>query len=109
MCRLLAVSRSAYYQWLQAGKETEAGEKKNALANRIVCIFQEHRCRYGVRRIVAELQTEGIVAGAYQVRKVLHQKGLKALAAPQFLPRTMDSRHPYPISPNQLLERAVCW
>lgn len=107
MCRLLAVSRSAYYQWLQVGRERDAGEKKKTLEDRIVSVFGEHRRRYGVRRIVAELQANGIAAGAYQVRKVLRNKGLKAIQPRSFVPRTTDSRHPYPISPNLLQERAA--
>ena len=107
MCRLLNVSRSAYYQWLQTGKERDAGEKKKTLEERIVRIFQEHRRRYGVRRMVAELQANGIAAVAYQVRKVLQDKGLKAIQPCSFVPRTTDSRHPYSISANLLQERAA--
>jgi putative transposase len=107
MCRLLAVSRSAYYHWLGTGKERDAGEKKKKLEERIVSVFQEHRRRYGVRRIVAELQANGIEAGAYQVRKVLQDKGLKAIQPRSFVPKTTDSHHPYPISANLLQQRAA--
>ena len=107
MCRLPAISRSAYYQWLQTTDTSKAGEKKREVEIRIVRIFQEHRSRYGVRRIVAELQANDMEAGAYQVRKVLQQKGLKAIQPRSFVPKTTHSRHPYPISPNLLLERVA--
>lgn len=71
----------------------------------IVETFQQHRRRYGVRRLVVELKAKGINVGSYQVRQVLHQNGLKAIQPRSFVPRTTDSRHPYPISPNLLLER----
>lgn len=42
--------------------------------------------------------------GKYQVQKVLHHYGLRAIQPRSFVPRTTESRHPYPISPNLLLE-----
>ncbi len=71
----------------------------------IVDIFQEHRRRYGARRIVAELKAAEVKTSRYKVRKVLTEHGLKAIQPRSFVPRTTDSRHPYPISPNLLLER----
>lgn len=73
---------------------------------RIISIFQEHRRRYGVRRLVAELKAKGMQATHYKVRQVLSKHGLKAIQPRSFVPRTTQSRHPYPISPNLLLERA---
>ena len=104
MCQVLDVSRSAYYEHLQTARKRKADKKKKKVEERIVSIFQEHRRRYGVRRIVAELQASGIEAGAYQVRKVLKENGLKAIQPRSFVPKTTDSRHPYPISPNLLQE-----
>ncbi len=73
----------------------------------IITVFGEYGRRCGVRRIVAELKACGMDAGAYQVRKVMKDNGLKAIHPRSFVPRTTDSRHPYPISPNGLLEREV--
>ena len=73
----------------------------------IVDIFQEHRRRYGTRRIVAELKAAEVRTSRYRVRKVLKEHGLKALQPRSFVPRTTQSRHPYPISPNLLLERSL--
>jgi len=42
-------------------------------------IFQQHHRRYGVRRMVVELQEKGIKVGSYQVRQVLQQNGLRAI------------------------------
>lgn len=70
----------------------------------IIHTFQEHRRRYGVRRLVAELKAQGYKVGKYRVQQVLHHHGLKAIQPHSFVPRTTESRHPYPISPNLLLE-----
>ena len=107
LCRVLGVSRSAYYSWLQHKEEITAGEKKNEVEQSIISIFKEHRRRYGVRRIVAELKADEIKAGVYKVRKVLKAHGLKAIQPRSFVPKTTDSRHPYPVSPNRLPERGA--
>ena len=73
----------------------------------IIRIFKEHRWRYGVRRVAAELKANNVSAGAYKVRKVLREQGLQAIQPRSFVPKTTDSRHPYPISPNLLLERSL--
>ncbi len=41
------------------------------------------------------------------MRKVLKEHGLKAIQPRSFVPKTTDSRHPYAISANLLLERAL--
>lgn len=104
VCKVLKVSRSAYYAWLCSEKATEDPAGKEA-ERVITACFWEHRRRYGVRRLVAELKAQGREVSAYEVRQVLQNKGLKAIQPRSFVPKTTDSRHPYPISPNLLLER----
>lgn len=103
---MLGVSRSAYYGWVAGKKGSKAGEKKKEAETLIISIFWEHRRRYGIRRIMAELRARGSTASVHMVRKVLKDNGLKAIQPRSFVPCTTDSRHPYPISPNLLLDRA---
>jgi putative transposase len=107
LCRVLGVSRSAYYSHQQQKGAVADGENSHAVEQQIIGIFQEHRRRYGVRRIAAELRANAVKAGAYKVHKVLKAHGLKAIQPRSFVPKTTDSRHPYPISPNLLLERSL--
>jgi hypothetical protein len=100
----LGLSRSAYYKWLSATSAI-SNPMENPVHKAIIDTFDKHRRRYGVRRIVAELQEKGVVVGSYQVRQVMKKNGLKAIQPCSFVPRTTDSRHPYPISPNLLLDR----
>ena len=101
LCAVLEVSRSAYYGWLSACGVVDKREEE---AERLVLqVFLEHKRRYGVRRLVAELKAQGVEMGAYKVRLVLRKHQLKAIQPRSFVPRTTDSRHPYPISPNLLL------
>lgn len=106
LCRVLGVSRSAYYSWQQQ-KQKVADEKKKVIERQVISVFQEHRRRYGARRVSAELKANDVKAGVYKVRKVLQNNGLKAIQPRSFVPKTTESCHPYPISPNLLLERSL--
>jgi len=71
---VLKVSRSAYYSWLVKTRHKEADfQKQNQMEALITQTFQEHRRRYGVRRLVVELKAKGWQVGKYQVQKVLHR------------------------------------
>lgn len=77
------------------------------LEEQVVEIFSEHRRRYGVRRICAELKERGIKAGKHKCRRIMHKQGLRAIQPRSFVPRTTESKHPYAISENLLLERTA--
>lgn len=100
----MQVSRSAYYQYLEPKQQNPQGQQ---LEKQVLDIFSEHRRRYGLRRICSELKDRGIKAGKHKCRRVMKHHGLKAIQPRSFVPRTTQSRHPYPISPNLLLERAA--
>jgi len=106
LCRVLAVGRSAYYAY-RSGKSYQQLPRSKATETAIVGAFTAHRRRYGIRRLIPELRDQGICAGHYKIRKVLRKYGLKAIQPRSFVPRTTDSRHPYPISPNLLLDRPL--
>ncbi len=55
--------------------------------------------------LMPELRDKGISVGHYKIRKGLNKYGLKAIQPRSFVPKTTQSRHPYPISPNLLLGR----
>jgi transposase InsO family protein len=104
MCGLLQVSRSAYYAW-QKGESHRPRADEQAKEEALIAVFKEHKRRYGVRRIVAELQGKGIRISHHLARRLLRKWGLKAIQPRSFIPRTTDSRHSYAISPNLLRER----
>ena len=89
------MSRSAYYSWIHK-KVEGAGEKKKETEQKVISIFKEHRRRYGVRRVAAELKAGATKVSAYTVRKVMRKHGLKAIQPRSFVPKTTQSRHPYP-------------
>lgn len=78
---------------------------ENLIEEQVVKAFTAHRRRYGIRRLLPELQAQGLTIGHYKVRGILRRHGLKAIQPRSFVPRTTDSRHPYEISPNLLQEQ----
>ena len=101
MCRILSVNRSCYYVYRNNGYTVENPSEKKIEAQ-VVDAFTLHKRRYGTRRLVPELLDQGLKIGQYKVRRILRDKGLKAIQPKSFVPRTTDSRHPYPMSPNLL-------
>ena len=103
ICRILDVSRSAYYAWRQA-EPTTREENDLELLPLVRTIFQKHHRRYGARRIVDELHDLGHTCGRRRVAKLLQIQGLRAIQPKSFKPRTTESQHRLGYSPNLLLE-----
>ncbi|MEO6632943.1 MAG: IS3 family transposase [Mucilaginibacter sp.] len=104
MCNVLSVSRSCYYVYRKFGNAPQSLIEKG-IEEQVVKAFTLHKRRYGIRRLLPELGDQGLRIGHYKVRGILHRHGLKAIQPKSFVPRTTDSRHPYPISPNLLKGR----
>ena len=97
----MGISRSSFYAWNNK-KTYQVNEENLKMAQQVISVFNTHKRRYGVRRIVAELGHQNIQASPYKVRKHLAANGLKAIQPRSFVPKTTNSRHPYRISPNHL-------
>ena len=105
-CRVLGISRSAYFSWRSA-KSHQPKEAGKRMEQKIIDTFREHKRRYGSRRICKAIQAEGEKISRYKAGKVLQKFGLKAIQPRSFVPKTTDSRHSYTISPNLLLDKAL--
>ena len=102
LCKALNISRSAYYAY-QAGQSHRLKEGTKKLRQAVVNSFVDHRRRYGSRRLLAELQEQGYEIGRHQLRRLMQLEGLRAIQPRSFIPRTTESRHNGPFSPNLLL------
>lgn len=103
-CRVLEVSRSGYYNW-RTGKTHQVKANDKKMEQTIIDTFNEHKRRYGARRISKSINGSPQKVSRYKAGKVLNKYGLKAIQPRSFVPKTTDSRHAYKISPNLLLER----
>ena len=97
------MSRSAYHDYRRSRSHVLSA-RQAALSERVKAIFDDHRRRYGTRRIAAELKAEGTGAGRCAVRSQMKRMGLRAIAPRRFTPRTTDARHGQQASPNLLLD-----
>jgi putative transposase len=78
-CRLLGVSRSGYYDWLDR-RPCERARRDVELTELIKQIHEENRGVYGSPRIHAELRmAHGIHIGRKRVERLMRQAGISAL------------------------------
>lgn len=74
MLKLSGVARSTYYYYInQKGKDKYKCEKAD-----IMELFNNHKCRYGYRRITIELRNLGYTINHKTVLKLMRELGLRA-------------------------------
>ncbi|OGV81406.1 MAG: hypothetical protein A2340_10360 [Lentisphaerae bacterium RIFOXYB12_FULL_60_10] len=102
-CNLLDVSTSGYYAWVerQPSRREQANE---ALAKKIRQVHGESRKTYGSPRVTLALRYQGERCSRKRVAQIMKQNGLHGVQKARYRPRTTDSRHAWPISPNRLGE-----
>jgi transposase InsO family protein len=101
LCELLEVSVSGYYDWRDrppCGREKADQE----LAEQIVEVHKVSRRTYGSPRIREALRQKGVKCGKKRVARIMKEKRIHGAQKARFRPRTTDSRHDDPISPNRL-------
>jgi putative transposase len=103
ICAALGVPRSSYYH---AAEPTPMQRSDQEIGQAIERIFKHHRRRYGYRRIWKELADEDIVCAPDRVRRIMAERGLRALQPKTYVPRTSDGRADKP-SPNLLLDQPL--
>ena len=97
ICATLGVPRSSYYH---AAAPTPLQSSDEEIGVEIEGIFKRHR--YGYRRIRDQLADQGITCAPARVRRLMAERGLKAIQPKTYVPKTSDGRADKP-SPNLLL------
>jgi transposase InsO family protein len=103
VCRVLELPRSSFYH-AAAPTPTEVADKH--IGSLIEAIFKLHRRRYGYRRIREELVDRGVVCAAARIRRLMAQRGLRAIQPKNYVPKTSDGRADKP-SPNLLVDKPL--
>ena len=101
LCQTMEVSRSSYYSY-QNGDTFAITEERALLLSEVKRVFNNHRKRYGSRRIMHELHRQGIPIGRDKIRSLMRGQNLVAIQPKSFVPKTTDSRHGLGYSPNVL-------
>ena len=103
VCAALKLPRSTFYHGAKPnprqGADVEIGEV-------LEVVFKRHRKRYGYRRVGKELEERGLTCAPARIRRIMAQRGLRALQPKTFVPRTSDGRADKP-SPNLLLQQPL--
>jgi putative transposase len=76
LCRLLAVSRSGYYEWLRRPPRAQ-GETAQHVEAQVQHYFTQGRGTYGTRRIKYLLAQEGLQVSRRRIGRILAQAGLR--------------------------------
>ena len=104
MCRVLGVSKSGFYRWLD--EPVGRRERRRAeLGAAIARVHEANRGVYGSPRVCAVLRQEGRPVSRNTVAGVMRSLGIKARTHRRFRVRTTDSSHAHPVAPNVLDRR----
>lgn len=98
LCRVLEVSCSGFYRWLQA-QPSERQTTNQRLTVEIKSIHRESRGTYGSPRIHAELRARGFECGRNRVARLMAETGVTG-QRPRSFQKTTDSRHGHPRAPD---------
>lgn len=101
MCKVLKVSRSGYYHWLDRKPSKRAIENKE-LKGRIKAVYQKSKGRYGSPKITKELEGEGVMVSRPRVARIMRSEGIKSITHKKFRVSTTDSKHNFPVAENHL-------
>lgn len=106
LCRLLAVSRSGYYEW--RGRSPSRRQQEDAqLMRELLKAFAQSRQTYGRPRLTYYLRQRGHAHGQRRIGRLMRAAGLCARRRRTFRPQTTQSRHDGPIAPNRLAQRSA--
>ncbi|MHC1737128.1 MAG: IS3 family transposase [Ignavibacteriaceae bacterium] len=99
MAEVMKVSKSGYYQWRKRYGRVDPEEE--SWKGLIDSIYEEHRGRYGYRRITKEIRRRGLQINKKHVRRLMKEMNLRAIT-PRRRKKKTNSDHREPISENIL-------
>jgi transposase InsO family protein len=99
MCRLLEVSRSGFYAWLERRNSRELNDRQ--LLQLIREIFAQSGETYGSPRIYRELRGRGVRCDKARVERLMRENEITPPRKKKYRVTT-DSNHKNPVAPNVL-------
>lgn len=100
ICRALTKPRSGFYH---AAKPSTSELSNKEIGEQMETIFKHHRRRYGYRRLWQQMSEEGILCAPRRIRRLMKERGLKAIAPKNYIPKTSDGKALKP-APNLLAQ-----
>lgn len=105
MCRVLQVSRSGYYDWVDR-RESRRVREDRALLEHIRRVHLQSRRAYGSVKTWRELRTQGVACGKHRVARLRKRDGIEAQRRRRFR-LTVENHHTTPAAPNLLRQQFV--
>lgn len=103
MCKVLQVSKSGYYKWLNRTLSNRA--IKNALLiKEIYKIYNMSKYSYGSPRITKELNVQGSKVSHQLVAKLMRRESIRSIIRKKYRVTT-NSNHKYPVVENKLMQQ----
>ena len=93
MCRLLGISRAAFYAWIDRPASARA-IRAQALGERIVALHRASDGTYGSPRVLSDLRAEGVVVSAKTVAKVMQDRAIRGCAPRRWRTTTVPEPDP---------------
>jgi transposase InsO family protein len=103
LCRVLGVSRSGYYAWINREPSNRTRQEER-LSIEIRASHLRSRGTFGPERIQKDLASLGVAAGICLIRKIRKKLNIKCKQTRRFRVTT-DSRHDLPVAENLLKQR----
>ena len=100
MCKVLKVSKSGFYSWMNQGMSNRWKENE-MLLSQIQTIFKASSASYGSPRMKSALNKLGYKVSRPRVARIMQVNHLVARRTRKFK-HTTNSNHNYPIAPNLL-------
>lgn len=100
MCRMLAVSRSGYYEWLDRPESLRSQEDKRQ-GEMVREIHGDSRETYGARRIRQAMKQQNEPISRVRTRRLMQQQNVSSKVKKKFK-ATTHSRHNLPVADNVL-------
>lgn len=103
MCRLLGVSRNAYYRYCQRRQEDQPDPERKELLATVKEMSEASDYSYGSRRMKRALNALGYPVGRFKARSLMREAGVRARYRKKYKVTT-NSNHKQPVFEN-VLER----
>lgn len=85
MCKILKVSRSSFYKFLNK-KESKRSLENKQLKSKIIKIYDDSKKRYGAYKIHKTLKTKNIYISLKRVQSLMKRLDIKAIMCKRFRP-----------------------
>lgn len=100
MSRILAVSPSGYYAWVERPL-SKRDQEEGRLEVEIKAAHKRTRQSFGPKRLQGDLAKHGVQAGVCRIKRIRKKLGIRCKQAKKFK-ATTDSKHSLPVAENLL-------